>query len=86
MCFKKYREKRQLERQIRRLSEAERQMILQSSPYEIGWFQGEGFHIFLKAEPDFEKAYVDSLGEVSAVMAEDWVIRKFLLANRENAD
>ena len=86
MCFKKYVEKRQLERRIRRLSEAERQAILADSPYELGWFQGEGFHIFLKNEPDFEKAYVDTVGEVPTIMAEDWVIRKYLLANRENAE
>ncbi|WP_461090042.1 hypothetical protein [Spirosoma gilvum] len=84
MCLKAYMAKRRLEGQIRRLSEVERQAILKASPYESGWFQGEGFHIFLKAEPDFEKAYVDSVGEVSARMAEDWIIRKYLLAEHEN--
>lgn len=80
MCIKKYLENRQLEKRIRRLTEAERQAILQASPLEAGLFQGEGFHVFLKSEPDFEKAYVESLGEISARAAEDWIIRHYLLA------
>lgn len=75
-----------MEKQIQRLTEAERQAILTASPFETGYFQGEGFHVFLKSEPDFQKAYVDSLGEVSAQIAEDWVIRKYVLANHKNRD
>jgi hypothetical protein len=71
---------RRLNQQIERLTEAERRAILEESPLETGWFQGEGFHVFLKNEPDFNKAYVTSLGEISGQMADDWIIREYLLA------
>ncbi|MBD2702950.1 hypothetical protein IC229_20050 [Spirosoma sp. BT702] len=78
MWLKKWLAERRLNRQIANLSEKQRQEILQQSPLEAGAFQGEGFHIFRKNEPDFNKAYVTSLGEVSGQMAEDWIIRQYL--------
>jgi len=78
MCIKKWLEDYQLTRQIRQLSEEERREILEKSPLEAGAFQGEGFHVFLKSEPDFEKAYITSLGEISGDAAEDWIIRQYL--------
>ncbi|QMW01076.1 hypothetical protein [Spirosoma foliorum] len=86
MCFKKYFKNRQLEKRIQPLTEAERQAILKASPLQAGLFQGEGFHIFLKSEPDFEKAHVDMLGEVSAQFAEDWIIRQYLLSNQRDTE
>ena len=83
MCFKKYFENRQLERQIRQLSAEERREILEKSPLEAGVFQGEGFHVFLKSEPDFQKAYVTSLGEITGDAAEDWIIRQYLAQERD---
>ncbi|GAB4008800.1 hypothetical protein GCM10028808_15790 [Spirosoma migulaei] len=83
MCFKKYLKTRQLEKQIRQLTETERQIILQASPLELGLFQGEGFHVFRKSEPDFENAYVYGLGEISRLEAEDWIIRQYLLTESE---
>ena len=73
----------QLKRQIKRLSLAERQQIIEKSPLEVGAFQGEGFHVFLKGEPDFDKAYVTSLGEITLDMAEDWIIKQYL--DQQNA-
>jgi hypothetical protein len=86
MLWDKYSKNRRLRRQIERLTEAERQAILERSPLEAGWFQGAGYHVFLKAEPDFNKAYVQGLGGVSQQAAEDWIIQQYLLADRENSD
>ena len=47
----------QLKRQIKSLSEEERREILEKSPLEAGAFQGEGFHVFLKSEPDYLLEY-----------------------------
>lgn len=74
----KWRDDYQLKRQIKRLSTAERQEIIEKSPLQVGAFQGEGFHVFLKSEPDFNKAYVTSLGEITLDMAEDWIIEQYL--------
>ena len=79
MCFKKWLEDFRLNRQLTRLSKEERLEILEKSPLTAGAFQGEGFHVFLKSEPDFEKGYVTSLGEISGEQAEDWIIRQYLL-------
>ncbi len=78
MCITKWLEDRRLRRQIERLSAEERREIIEKSPLEAGAFQGEGFHVFLKSEPDFEKAYVTSLGEISGEAAEDWIIEQYL--------
>jgi hypothetical protein len=93
MCFKKflsnrrkYLENYRLEKQIKRLTEAERQEILEKSPLQAGYFQGTGYDVFLKSEPDFEKAYVYVLGHVMKEFAEDWIIKQYVLANRENSD
>lgn len=72
-----------MEKRIRRLTEPERQAILKASPLEAGLFQGDGFHVFRKAEPDFDKAYVTGLGEIMAQDTEDWIIRQYLLAEDE---
>ncbi|GAB3985644.1 hypothetical protein GCM10028807_01340 [Spirosoma daeguense] len=85
MWFWKFMAQYRLNKKIRLLSSEERQDILQKSPLEAGAFQGEGFHIFLKNEPDFQKAYVTSLGEVSNQQAEDWIIRHYLLNNSKAA-
>ena len=82
MCIKKFFADRKIEKQIRHLSAEERREILEKSPLEAGAFQGEGFHVFLKSEPDFEKAYVTSLGEVTKDVAEDWIIRQYLVQQR----
>ncbi|GAB3690948.1 hypothetical protein GCM10027592_08610 [Spirosoma flavus] len=78
MWFKKWFAERRLNRQLENLSDKQRQEILRQSPFEAGAFQGEGFHIFRKDEPDINRAYVTSLGEVSGRMAEDWIIRQYL--------
>ena len=83
MCVKKWLEDRRLAQQIKRLSAEERRAILEKSPLEAGAFQGEGFHVFLKSEPDFEKAYVTSLGEITGDAAEDWIIRQHLAQERD---
>ena len=82
MCVKKWLEDYYLNQQIKRLSNEERQAILEKSPLSAGAFQGEGFHVFLKSEPDFEKAYVTSLGEISGDAAEDWIIKQYLRQQR----
>ena len=82
MCVKKWLENYRLTQQIKRLSDEERQAILDKSPLSAGAFQGEGFHVFLKSEPDFEKAYVTSLGEITGDAAEDWIIRQYLAQER----
>ncbi|GAB2579213.1 hypothetical protein [Spirosoma areae] len=84
MCFRKHVENRRLAKQIKQLSETERQAILEKSPFVCGFFQGTGYDVFLKDEPDFEKAYVTGLGQVYRETAEDWIIRQYLLANHEN--
>lgn len=83
MCVKKWLEDYRLIQQIKRLSKDERREILEKSPLEAGAFQGEGFHVFLKSEPDFEKAYVTSLGEITGDAAEDWIIRQYLAQERD---
>lgn len=86
MWFSKYLKNRRLKNQIQRLSEAERREILEKSPFEAGFFQGTGFDVFRKDEPDFEKAYVRGLGHVMRDVAEDWIIEQYLLANHEKMD
>lgn len=83
MCVKKWLEDYRSAQQMKRLSEDERREILEKSPLEAGAFQGEGFHVFLKSEPDFEKAYVTSLGEITGDAAEDWIIRQYLAQERD---
>lgn len=78
MCIKAWLEDYHLPQQIKRLSDEERRAIIEKSPLEAGAFQGEGFHVFLKSEPDFSKAYVTSLGEITGEQAEDWIIRQYL--------
>jgi len=82
MCIKKWLEDYELTKQIKKLSAAERAAIVEKSPLSAGAFQGEGFHVFLKSEPNFEKAYVTSLGEISGGAAEDWIIRQYLAQER----
>jgi len=72
----------QLERRIEQLSKAERQEILEKSPYEACPFQGEGYHVFLKSDPDYYTGYVVSIGEVSPTDAEDWIIKKYWEENK----
>ncbi|MDX2071573.1 MAG: hypothetical protein SFV55_24295 [Haliscomenobacter sp.] len=78
MLFKRYFARLKLQQKIRSLSPDERTQILEASPYEAVPFQGEGYHVFLKSEPDFHKGYVNSLGEISPVEAEDWIIQQYL--------
>lgn len=85
MCIKKWLEEWKLKRQIAQFSEEERREIVENSPFEAGAFQGEGFHVFLKSEPDFDKAYVTSLGEIAGGAAEDWIIRQYLIEQRNNS-
>lgn len=78
MSFKKYLTRLKLKQKIRSLTPTERAQILASSPYEALPFQGEGYHVFLKAEPDFHKGYVTTLGEISPQDAENWIIQQHL--------
>lgn len=75
---------RKIERRISKLSDTERQEIIKKSQYEAVAFQGEGFHVFLKSEPDFTKGYFTSLGEISAKDAEDWLIKTFWNENEKS--
>ncbi|GAB4008797.1 hypothetical protein EXU85_30830 [Spirosoma sp. KCTC 42546] len=86
MWFKNYFQNRRIAKQLKRLTEAERQAILDESPLEHAWYQGEGYHIFQKNEPDHDKAYVASVGETYQRVADDWIIRQYLLAKDENRD
>lgn len=79
--FKQFYAKRQMEKRIRQLSLEERKAIIEKSPYEAAGFQGEGFHVFLKSEPDFKKGFITSLGEISGTEAEDWIIKTYLEEN-----
>lgn len=63
--------RRRLRRQVAALDDAARSRILAAQPYDIAAFQGEGWHVFLKGEPDIAKAYVASLGEIGQRDAED---------------
>lgn len=78
MLFKRYFARLKLQQKIRSLSSAERLQILEASPYEAVPFQGEGYHVFLKSEPDFHKGYITSLGEISPEEAENWIIQQYL--------
>jgi hypothetical protein len=71
---------RRMRRRIASLSAAEREALLQSSPLDLGLFQGEGYHVFRKDEPDMNRAYVCSLGEIAPRDAEDWIIARALEA------
>lgn len=84
MCFRKYRQKRRVEKRLKQLTEAERQAILEESPLEVFWAQGTGFAILKKEEPDSIKSYVQGIDEMDGRVAEDWIIRQYLLANDEN--
>ncbi|QMW01077.1 hypothetical protein [Spirosoma foliorum] len=86
MCFRRYFQKRRAEKQLKRLTEAERQAILKESPLDVFWAQGTGFAILKKDEPDSAKSYVHGIDEMDGRFAEDWIIRKYLLANHENRD
>ena len=67
----------QIERRIKQLSLEERQEILEKSPFVACAFQGEGFHVFLKSDPDYYTGYVTSIGEISGKDAEDWIIKRY---------
>ncbi|MVM33094.1 hypothetical protein GO755_23840 [Spirosoma sp. HMF4905] len=84
MWFRKYLQKRRVEKQLKRLTETERQTILEASPLEVFWAQGTGFAILKKDEPDSAKSYVHGIDEMDGRVAEDWIIRQYLLANDEN--
>ena len=73
----------QLDRRISQLSPAERQEILEKSPNEAAGFQGEGYHVFLKNDPDYYTGYVTSLGEISWQDAEDWLIKTYWKENEK---
>ena len=74
-----------IEKWLRQLSETERQEMLEQSPYQAVPFQGEGYHIFLKCDPDYYTGFIASIGEVSPRDAEDWIIKRFRKEN-ETAD
>lgn len=76
-CYKNW----QIKRRIKQLSDAERQEIIEKSPYEACAFQGEGYHVFLKSNPDYNEGYVTSLGEISPQAAEDWIIKTYWKEN-----
>ena len=86
MWFKKYFQNRRVSKQLKRLTEAERQAILEESPLEVFWAQGTGFAILKKGEPDSAKSFVHTIDEMDGRFAEDWIIRQYLLAKDENRD
>jgi hypothetical protein len=69
---------RAMRRRIAKLSEEERQRIVAASPFDAAAFQGEGYHVFRKDDPDFHTGYVTSLGEIDPRSAEDWIIARWL--------
>ncbi|MEO6284310.1 MAG: hypothetical protein ABIN80_21950 [Dyadobacter sp.] len=75
-----------MQKQIKNLSETERARILMESPFEVGCFQGTGYDVFLKSEPDFEKAYIRGLGQVTGEVAENWIIEQYILTQNKNDD
>lgn len=77
MCLLNWDKNRPLDRRIERLSLAEHSEILEKSPVEAAAFQGEGFHIFLKNDPDYYTGYVTSIGEMPGKGAEDWIIKRY---------
>jgi hypothetical protein len=72
-----------LEKKLSRLSKDAREEILTKSPYEAVPFQGEGYHVFLKNNPDYYEGYVATIGEVSPKEADDWIIKRFWNENGE---
>ncbi len=69
---------RAMARRIAALDEDERRRIVATSPYDAAAFQGEGYHVFRKDDPDFHTGYVTSLGEIDPRSAEDWIIARWL--------
>jgi hypothetical protein len=69
---------RAMRRRIAALGEAERERIIAASPYDAAAFQGEGYHVFRKDDPDYRTGYVTSLGEIDPRSAEDWIIARWL--------
>jgi hypothetical protein len=69
---------RAMSRRIAALDEDERRRIVAASPYDAAAFQGEGYHVFRKDDPDFHTGYVTSLGEIDPRSAEDWIIARWL--------
>lgn len=76
--FRRWRDRRAMERRIALLDEEQRQRIIDASPMEAAAFQGEGYHIFRRDEPDLKAAYVTTLGEIAPRDAEDWIIAHWL--------
>ena len=83
MCLLNWYKNWQIEQRISQLSPAERLEIIDKSPYEAAEFQGEGYHVFQKNDPDYYTGYVTSLGEISPQAAEDWIIKTYWKENEE---
>lgn len=77
--FEKLFKNLRLECKIKQLSPAERKEILEKSPIIAVAFQGEGFHVFRKDDPDYYTSYITSIGEMSNEEAEDWIIKQYFL-------
>lgn len=84
MWFRKCRQNRRIAKQLKQLTEAERQTILEESSLEVFWAQGTGFAILKKDEPDSAKSFVHAISEMDGRVPEDWIIRQYLLAKNEN--
>ncbi len=86
MWLKNFLENYRIECKIKRLSLAERREILEKSPIVAVPFQGEGFHVFRKDDPDYYTGYIASIGEMSNEDAEDWIIKQYFLENKDESN
>lgn len=59
-----------MSQRIAALTEEERKAIMERSPYELYWAQGEGVYLVLKAKRDLNEAMVGHLGECAG--PKDW--------------
>lgn len=76
--IRRWLDQRAMARRIAALDEGQRRRIIAASPLEAAAFQGEGYHVFRRDEPDIKAAYVTSLGEVAPRDADDWIIAHWL--------
>lgn len=84
--IRRWLEGRAMARRIAALDDDQRRRIVAASPLEAAAFQGEGYHVFRRGEPDIKAAYVTSLGEIAPRDAEDWIIGHWLGEGRPIPD
>ncbi len=76
--IRRWLDQRAMAKRIAALDDDQRRRIVAASPLEAAAFQGEGYHVFRRDEPDARAAYVTSLGEVAPRDADDWIIAHWL--------